>query len=111
LGEPRSEPRVPSDVERLLTDLRDAPGDVVLDPSRVDARASDQFLQDVGEQVDGVVVAKRASALSDRRSHRLVDHGFTDLGHATAPRGYLPIGNLLEPNLGRVGSFVNAAGA
>ena len=81
LGEAGGEPRVASDVEGLLADLRDAAGDVVFDQARIDPGTADDLLQDLSQEIDRMEVLERAVPLADRRPNGLDDDGFPDLGH------------------------------
>ena len=56
VGEPGGERGVPADVDGLVADLHDATHDDVVDDRRVEVVASDQRLQRVRGEVDGMPV-------------------------------------------------------
>ena len=81
-GQARLQPCVPRDVVGLLADLRDAPGDNVLDEPRLDPRPLDHRPVGAAEQLVRVHVAVDplgAVSSSDRRTRGLDDHDFPPL--------------------------------
>ena len=79
LGEPGAEPRGATDVERLLADLADAPGDDLADLGRIDTRAGHDLTLHLGQQVGGVHGGEPTTTAADGRAHGFHDH---DVRHA-----------------------------
>src|SRR5581483_4514318 len=70
------EPGVPADVQRLVADLRHAPGDVVMDRGGVDPGTLDQPRQTRCEQLHRVELGVGAASAANGGANRLEDHGF-----------------------------------
>ena len=65
-GQPSIQPCVAGDVQRLLPDLIDTPGDEVLNLRRVDFRLLKEPLQGEAKQLDRVPAAELPSAAAER---------------------------------------------
>ena len=82
VGEALAQPGGPGHVGRLLTGLRDAAADDLLDRARVHAGPLHQLDLGMAEELGGVEAGHPSVALADRRAHCFDDDG---LGHGAFP--------------------------
>src|SRR5262249_23112669 len=87
---PGRDPGVARDVAALLTGLRDAPADDVIDASGVEVVSFDHRAEHEPEQIRGVPSRQSALALAERGActvddHCLAGHGLTLGGHLFRP--------------------------
>ena len=88
LRQARMQPRIAADVRRLLSGLRDAAADHLLDQGRIEVQAFEDSGLHRTQQLRGVQSRQPATTSTDRRPRHIHDHRVT---HCSPPRAGISV--------------------